>query len=319
MSRYFAFTLIEVGQAFQADGATKRQVGKLLGVPRRGFTLMELLVVIAIIAILIGLLLPAVQKVREAALRMSSTNNLRQIALATHHFADSYEGKLPRLAGSGPSGDTRTLFIAVLPYIEQGNAYREFMTKTNGLNSGFSIRLYLSPADPSGPSPNLAFCSYAANAQVFTALPHLPMTFADGTSHTLAFAERYARCGRVEVSWFHDSYHPPDAQSSGSRRASFADNGPVVRWYVLGVDFVDAYPITSGNPPETVSSIPGLTFQTRPSLSECDTRVAQTPHAGGMLVALADGSVRTLAPGMSERTYWAAVTPAGGEVLGADW
>ena len=60
-------------------------------------------------------------------------------------------------------------------------------------------------------------------------------------------------------------------------------------------------------------------FQVAPSISDCDPRVPQTPHAGGMLVALCDGSVRTVAPSVTQYTFWAACTLAGGEVLGPDW
>ena len=64
---------------------------------------------------------------------------------------------------------------------------------------------------------------------------------------------------------------------------------------------------------------PTVTFQVRPKIADCDPRLPQTPFNAGLLVGLADGSVRTLNPAISPGTFWAAVTPAGGEVLGSDW
>jgi prepilin-type N-terminal cleavage/methylation domain-containing protein len=284
---------------------------------RGGFTLIELLVVVAIIAVLIGLLLPAVQQLREAALRIQSTNNEKQIILATHNFADAHASRLPNVNGNSRSvNPNQSLFFALLPYVEQDNAYQVYKDYANKPILAFraSVKVYVSPADPTIDGKRTGLASYAANAQVFTGNPGLTWTYRDGTSNTIAFAEHYALGCENRVFDFAEF----DA-SDGTRRATFADGGPKVD---QNVNPGDDYPVTKGFPPVTKAAWGvGWTFQVRPSpvIEACKPGLANTPHISGMLVALADGSVRTLAPGISDTTYWAAVTPAGGEVLGNDW
>jgi type II secretory pathway pseudopilin PulG len=277
-------------------------------------TLIELLVVITIMAVLIGLLLPVVQQVREAASRMQSMNNLKQMALATQNYADTYAGNLPSITGFVPGNvrDESSVHIALLPYIDQGNIFAALHAQfgANAASTAFVIRPYLSPADPTLPTPPEGVSSYAANANVFAPKSTMAI-YQDGCSNTIAFAEHYSfNCGGATFDWLSGQIVPMPSDSNGDnlRRATFAD-----------MQMGDIYPVTDAGQSTSVGSIAGLTFQVRPSLAACDPRLAQTPHAGGMVVALGDGSVRILAGGMSEATYWAAVTPAGGETLGPDW
>jgi prepilin-type N-terminal cleavage/methylation domain-containing protein/prepilin-type processing-associated H-X9-DG protein len=126
----------------------------------RGFTLVEVLVVIAIIAVLIGLLLPAFQTVREAARRVSCTNNLKQLATAAHHFHNDHGkfptgARLPVYVGDRPTGGIN-LMIELLPYIEQSNTFERWDYNDNRKNvaggttaaQAHVIGILLCPSDP---------------------------------------------------------------------------------------------------------------------------------------------------------------------------
>ena len=132
-------------------------MSRSLRLRRRGFTLIELLVVIAIIAILIGLLLPAVQKVREAAARMKCSNNLKQMGLASHNFESAYQALPPgEWTRSSDGGTSRPALGAVLlGYIEQANKFNQFnfafdvTSATNAAARQQDVPIFLCPSDAS--------------------------------------------------------------------------------------------------------------------------------------------------------------------------
>jgi len=326
---------------------------------RRGFTLIELLVVIAIIAILIGLLVPAVQKVRESASRIQCANNLKQIGLAAHNYHD-VEKHLPPAIGyypTAPNGVFGPYFFHLLPNLEQDNLFRSSLgvvpfppppdgpgptaVHYPGNNMVYSQRVavFLCPSDPSvGPDGGVtvAGVSFGASCYAFNALvvaqndittmpfktnpqgkTRIPADIPDGTSNTILHAEKYARCtNTILLPPFRDGGSAWAYGGAGTFPWLPPPMAPPVK--MLGTGFcVPAF--ANQGAPNAIGPQSRFQVQPTPFLGNCDPTRAATAHAAGMQVGLADGSVRTLAPSLSGDTWAAAVTRAGGEVLGSDW
>lgn len=308
---------------------------------RRAITLIEVLAVVGILVLLVGLFLPAVHKVRVAALTIKSRNNLKQIGLATLAYAGDHDSRVPWAIALGDAGaeNNATVFVALLPYIEQDALYRSLTISLSGTQrSATTVPTYLNPLDPSlslvgrhgipRDEDHRYLTSYAYNAQLFASRPFPDLTsrVTDGLSQTMMFTQHYAYgCGGY--TFFYNSTmaaSPPIVIPDGSvgdpnrvRRPSFADGGPGVVGGPHG-PLDDYYPITTMPGPASRAT-KDVTFQHRPSVRECDPRLANSVSPGGLQVAFGDGGVRTIAPSVAPGVFWAAVTPAGGEHFEADW
>ncbi len=281
--------------------------------PRAAFTLIELLVVIAIIAILIGLLLPAVQKVREAAARTQCSNNMKQLGLAIANYAGTNGDRLPPtsiiLTTVGASGITISQNVALFPYLEQQNSYNLVSSNANPYYcAGQPMKVFICPSDSSISNGMTGFSTagvtfaasnYSHNAALYTTPPKPIYTaclytianIPDGTSNTISFGERIGACGTSGT-----NYSARDLPSAINNAHSSTFGGNVATG-------------------KATMSLPkfGVTRNT------CKGTGASSAHAGIMVTGMVDGSVHLMNAGISEPTFWKLTNPADGMVIGSDW
>jgi prepilin-type N-terminal cleavage/methylation domain-containing protein/prepilin-type processing-associated H-X9-DG protein len=301
---------------------------------RSGFTLIELLVVIAIIAILIGLLLPAVQKVREAAARMKCSNNMKQLGLALHNYHDVNQvfPTYPTGCASNLTCYTQNWTFQLLPYIEQGNiANQTFTTIAEFRNAvrNKSVMTYICPSNPSPATVTVstgvvALTNYLAitgrqrsdyknapdgvgmdtgiiglvrtSGSSFPAAPVGMNSISDGTSNTIAFGER-PPLPDLQWGW---AYGKPDLDSLIWAR------------YVVPPDSTNNLGAS-----DSVGPCPfPMYFQAPASPPRyCDGYHMWSYHSGGGNFALADGSVRFFSYSSGPTVIVAMSTRAMGEVI----
>jgi type II secretory pathway pseudopilin PulG len=292
--------------------------------PRHGFTLFQLLLVLAILVILLALLLPAVQKVREAAARTQSQNNLKQIGLATINYADTFQGTLP------PGVDDNHFSTAAytLAFIEQDNLFKtidfkkSIDDKANAKARQTVIKTYLSPRDPL-PSVKAEWgaTNYLFNDQVFVPSSkkmRFPQSITDGTSNTILSGETLKGDGKTTATDVRRQYvllKKEDLKATGPNSGVkyFKDNKNIAgdrcaSWMdgsFLQGTFNGRLRINDERPDVSCGGVSGVS-----ALRSFDQIVD---------VGMLDGSVRIINLGISHDTWKAAMTPSAGDILGPDW
>jgi type II secretory pathway pseudopilin PulG len=320
-----------------------------------------LLVVIAIIAVLIGLLLPAVQKVRAAAARMSCSNNAKQLALALHNYASASKSNTPPVTTSRASvpiqgAYTGSIFFNLLPYIEQDSVFQlgiraadpQVSTWTVPTGVGTSnvastpIKTFQCPSDssmadgfavnPPNPPGAWAGTSYRANFALFGNAPSqggapgdksvYPIgEIPDGSSNTQAFVCTFAgRAPMVNSAafWAYPGINAT-ATSTGPATWSVGPAAPGVAWspvYAICSPRVNGNGFPNNCVDATTAGLP--MFNTTVQNATVATQIYAT-HSAVIVVALADGSVRTVDQNVSALTWVASIGPSDGAVLGPDW
>ncbi len=319
---------------------------------RLAFTLVELLVVIAIVAVLIGLLLPAVQQVRVAAARIASANNLKQFGLATHSYNDSYQ-KLPGNLQINAASVQTTATIELMPFMELNDLYQQVHAQLDVSNSlsnsvGTIVKVYIAPLDASLPGHvwnlngiNYAVCNYAANHAVFGDPGSVTgqddtsasdqgyagwdndgrslQTISDGTSNTLLFGEKYGQCNVGGSLWgYRESVGDPvpSPSSDPSYTALSPQLGsPYPTWLRMSFFAVNWSSYDEGaNQLNPIALVP----QINPTIGHCIPYQLQGFTSGGCQVCMCDGSVRVVPPSINPHTWYAICWPNDGIEVG-EW
>lgn len=305
---------------------------------RRGFTLIELLVVIAIIAILIALLLPAVQQAREAARRSQCKNNLKQIALGLHNYHETFGmfpfGTITRINGPAPAPGTsnsrQNWFHMVLPYVEQGNFYKNVVvprTQANEFPGGWPeattvMNVFLCPSDPNNPKisqqgfhGNYLTChgssdagpanTFARTDGMFYPLSSVKLDdVKDGTSNTLMIGEVKVQLDSIAASGAGNVVCGGTHDLRGRYHNSYHGNITFTTLRPPNTPVGDALQYCNGTPEMPCRACVSGNMETH----------ARSWHTGGAQFALADGSARFISENVDQATFRALGSIRGREV-----